>query len=74
MKWWVSDNEVVLTEGDGDGLVPVRYFKEVRGRASGVGVLVKDGQVVGDIPAGVKGIVPRGKGPGRGRGRGRGGR
>lgn len=71
MRWWISENGVVLSEGDSDGLVPVKYFKEVRGRASGVGVLVKDGEVVGEIPAGVKGVVPRGKGAGRGRGRGR---
>lgn len=71
MGWWISENGVVLTEGDKDGLVPLKYFKEVRGRTAGVGVLVKDGEVVGDIPPGVKGIVPRGKGAGRGRGTGR---
>ena len=68
--WWVSENGVVLTEGDGEGLVPVKYFKEVRGRVEGVGVLVKDGEVVGEVPEGIKGVVPRGKGAGRGRGRG----
>lgn len=33
MKWWMSENGVVLTEGMGEeGIVPVKYFKEVVGR------------------------------------------
>ncbi|KAK1751730.1 KptA family-domain-containing protein [Echria macrotheca] len=78
LKWWVSDNGVVLTEGrEGDGVVPVKYFKEVRGRAQGVGVLWRDGEWVADLPEGVRAGVPMGKGRGgggRGRGRGRGGK
>ena len=76
MKWWVSDNGVVLTEGveEGgeEGLVPARFFKEVVGRKKDVGVLWKDGEWVADLPEGLKVVVPMGKG-GRG-GRGRGGR
>lgn len=81
MSWWVSDNGVVLTEGVGEeGLVPLKYFKEVIGRKEDVGVLWKDGEKVADLPEGVKGRAPPGKGGakarggGRGRGQGRGGR
>lgn len=75
MSWWVSENGVVLTEGVGEeGLVPVKYFKEVVGRKEDVGVLWKDGEKVADLPEGVKGRTPPGKGGARGRGGGRGGR
>lgn len=74
MSWWVSENGVVLTEGAGEeGLVPVKFFKEVVGRKEDVGVLWKDGVRVADLPEGVKGRA-RGRGGGRGRGQGRGGR
>jgi len=76
MKWWVSENGVVLTEGvdEGgeEGLVPARFFREVVGRRKDVGVLWRDGEWVADLPEGLKVVVPVGKG-GRG-GRGRGGR
>ncbi|KAJ4304464.1 tRNA 2'-phosphotransferase [Collariella sp. IMI 366227] len=66
IKWWMSDNGVVLTEGaPGDGLVPLKYFKEVVGRKQGVGVLWKDGEWVADLPEGLKIVVPQGRG-GRG--------
>lgn len=82
MKWWKSDNGVVLTEGMGEkGLVPVKYFKEVVGRQQQqkreedivVGTLWKDGVWVADLPESVKSRPPPSKG-GRGRGGGRGGR
>lgn len=74
MSWWVSENGVVLTEGIGEqGLVPVKYFKEVVGRKEDVGVLWKDGANVADLPEGVKGRAPPAKGGARGRGGGRGG-
>ncbi|KAI1267344.1 RNA 2'-phosphotransferase, Tpt1 [Xylariaceae sp. FL1019] len=72
MKWWMSENNVVLTEGDEEGMVPVRFFKEVRGRRQGVGILWRDGEKVADLPDGVVARVPQGKG-GRGGGRKRGG-
>jgi len=74
MKWWMSENGVVLTEGGEDGLVPIRYFREVVGRCEGVGVLVRDGVQVGELPEGIKMRVPPGRRGGRrgGRGRGRG--
>jgi 2'-phosphotransferase len=71
LKWWQSDNGVVLTEGDENGLVSAKYFKLVTGRSVDVGVLWKDGEKVADLPEGLKGRVPPGKGP---RGGGRGGR
>ncbi|KAK0711109.1 KptA family-domain-containing protein, partial [Lasiosphaeris hirsuta] len=61
IKWWVSDNGVVLTEGAEEGLVPAEYFKEVAGRTQGVGVLWKDGEAVADLPAGITIRVPQGK-------------
>lgn len=35
IKWWMSENNVVLTEGNADGLVPLKYFKEGQGAAPG---------------------------------------
>ncbi|KAI0419941.1 KptA family-domain-containing protein [Xylaria grammica] len=86
IKWWMSENNVVLTEGNAEGVVPLKYFKEVRGRRQGVGLLWKDGEKVADIHDEVVARVPQGKGrggggerggrggrkAGRGRGRGRG--
>lgn len=79
MAWWVSENGVVLTEGLGEeGLVPLKYFKEVVGRKKEeVGTLWKDGEKVTDLPEGLEARAPPGKGGargGRGGGRGRGGR
>ncbi|KAI0105412.1 RNA 2'-phosphotransferase, Tpt1 [Nemania sp. FL0031] len=76
IKWWMSENNVMLTEGNADGVVPLKYFKEVRGRRQGVGVLWKDGEKVADLPDGVVARVPQGKtrGGGGGGGGGRGGR
>ena len=77
IKWWMSDNGVVLTEGAEEGLVPAKFFREVVGRTQGVGLLWRDGEWVSDLPGGIKIRVPQGKGKvgggGRG-GRGRGGR
>ncbi|KAK4123694.1 hypothetical protein N657DRAFT_690388 [Parathielavia appendiculata] len=73
LKWWMSDNGVVLTEGDADGLVPVKFFKEVVGRRQGVGVLWKDGEKVADLPESLKVRAPQGKRGGGGGGGGRGG-
>ncbi|KAK3985937.1 KptA family-domain-containing protein [Cladorrhinum sp. PSN332] len=73
MKWWMSENGVVLTEGDKDGLVPTGLFKEVVGRRQDVGVLMRDGEEVAYLPEGLKIKAPMGKGRG-GRGGGRGGR
>lgn len=74
IKWWMSDNGVVLTEGDKDGLVPLKYFKEVRGRRQGVGLLWKDGEKVAGLPEGLEIRMPMGKGRAGGGGGGKGGR
>ncbi|KAK4221622.1 putative trna 2-phosphotransferase, partial [Podospora fimiseda] len=61
IKWWMSENEVVLTEGDKDGLVPTGLFKEVVGRQQDVGILMKDGEEVAYLPEGLKIRAPMGK-------------
>ncbi|KAI1302615.1 hypothetical protein F5Y03DRAFT_207554 [Xylaria venustula] len=73
IKWWISENNVVLTEGNAEGVVPLKYFKEVRGRRQGVGLLWKDGEKVADLPDGIVARVPQGKGRGGGERGGRGG-
>lgn len=74
--WWRSDNGVILSEGDENGIISSKYFREVRGRTQDVGVLWQDGQRIADLPEGIKITVPQGKGThgGRGGGRGRGGK
>ncbi|KAI8947644.1 hypothetical protein F4801DRAFT_592428 [Xylaria longipes] len=75
IKWWMSENNVVLTEGNAEGLVPLKYFREVRGRRQGVGVLWKNGEKVADLPDRIVARVPQGKSRGGGGERGgRGGR
>ncbi|KAM3531452.1 hypothetical protein NHJ13051_000744 [Beauveria bassiana] len=73
VRWWRSDNAVILTEGDDNGLLSTEFFKSVRGRHGDVGVLWENGVAVAELPPDVKRTVPHGKGP-RGGGRGRGGR
>ncbi|KAI5465743.1 KptA family-domain-containing protein [Mariannaea sp. PMI_226] len=75
VKWWKSDNGVLLTEGDDQGVLSSRYFKMVTGRQRDVGVLWQDGEWRADLPAGLKINPPHGKGRGGSRGgRGGGGR
>jgi 2'-phosphotransferase len=64
LQWWMSENGVVLTEGDENGLVPTRYWKLVKGRRQDVGVLWEDGVEVAELPQSVRGKkAPSGKGP-----------
>lgn len=78
LKWWRSENGVLLTEGDEMGVLSSKFFKKVTGRKEDVGVLFEDGVQVGDLPPGLKARPPPGKGPrgggGAGREKGRGGR
>ncbi|RGP59162.1 hypothetical protein FSPOR_11542 [Fusarium sporotrichioides] len=70
IKWWLSDNGVLLTEGDEKGILSTKYFKLVTGRNIDVGVLWQDGQWVSDLPRGTKISPPFGKRGGRGGRRG----
>ena len=64
LQWWLSENGVVLTEGDENGLVPTRYWKLVKGRRQDVGVLWEDGVEVAELPRSVRGRkAPSGKSP-----------
>ncbi|KAG5916758.1 hypothetical protein E4U53_004272 [Claviceps sorghi] len=71
VTWWRSQNGVILTEGGEGRVLSSRFFRSVRGRTAGVGVLWEDGVKTADLPAGLKMAVPVGKRGGRG---GRGGR
>lgn len=35
LKWWKSDNGVILTEGDEDGMVKMKWVKKVEQRSTG---------------------------------------
>lgn len=68
LKWWRSENGVLLTEGGEEGLVKKEWFRRVEGRKANVGVLWEDGQWKGDLPAGLEIRQPMGKGGRGGRG------
>ena len=88
MKWWRSENGVLLTEGiavDGgdaggtaEKILPLSFFDVVVEIKKGVGVLWRDGEVVKELPEELARMaVPRGKdrdhsARGGGRGGGRG--
>ncbi|KAF2484204.1 KptA family-domain-containing protein [Neohortaea acidophila] len=69
LKFGRSENGVVLTEGNAEGLVPLELFKRVEDR-KGLGVLVEDGKVVKEAPASwaAEGGPGRPRGFGKGRG------
>lgn len=46
---WRSENGVILSEGNADGVVPLELFQRVEDR-TGEGVLVQDGQVLKQAP------------------------
>ncbi|KAF2773193.1 hypothetical protein EJ03DRAFT_155912 [Teratosphaeria nubilosa] len=50
IKLWMSENRVILSEGNAEGLVPLEVFRRVEDR-TGEGVLVEDGRVVKEAPA-----------------------
>jgi 2'-phosphotransferase len=62
--WWISENGVVLTEGNENGVLETKYFKKVVGRRQDVGVLWEDGEQVGELLQSVRNKkAPSGKGP-----------
>ncbi|KAG9244873.1 KptA family-domain-containing protein [Calycina marina] len=82
VKWWKSENGVVLTDGNVEGMLSSKYFTRVEGRREEVGILWEDGKEVAKLPEKQRGRKPpRGKevrgdghrgGAGRGNGRRRG--
>lgn len=84
IKFYVSENGVLLTEGNEQGFLPYEFFKRVENRKQGGGVLMKDGVLpdgtevnveewqreVGDVDGKGKKGGRGGKG-GRGRGGGK---
>lgn len=80
LKFWMSANGVVLTEGDAEGKLGLEYVTKIVDKKGQLGVLWQDGEVVTELPAWLRGrkiqVAKRGRGGqtrGRGRGRGRGG-
>ncbi|PBP26600.1 hypothetical protein BUE80_DR002522 [Diplocarpon rosae] len=62
--WWLSENGVVLTEGDENGVLGTKYWKRVEGRKADVGVLWEDGKQLKELPEGFRNRkAPMGKGP-----------
>jgi 2'-phosphotransferase len=71
IKFWKSDNGVILTEGDEKGLLGYQFFKRVEERQGGGKVLMRDGILpegveVGPNAADDELTIGRGKGKKRG--------
>lgn len=80
IKFFLSENGVVLTEGNEDGFVPYQFFKRVESRKKGGGVLMSGGELPEGVVVDVAGWEAevgleggKGKRGGRGGRRGRGG-
>lgn len=79
IAFFVSENGVILSEGNEQGVLPYEFFKRVESRKRAGGVMMSEGVlpegVVVDVEAWEKEIGGRGgRGGRRGGGRGRGGR
>lgn len=61
IKFWKSDNGIILTEGNESGLLPLEYFLRVEDR-TGEGLLLENGVVVKEAPK----HWAKGKGHGKG--------
>lgn len=73
--WWISENGVVLTEGDENGILSTKYWKRVVGKQQDVGVLWEDGKELGELPENLRNRKPpMGKGAKPRRGGARGGK
>ncbi|KAH9873115.1 hypothetical protein J1614_005512 [Plenodomus biglobosus] len=77
IQFFVSENGVILSEGNEQGLVPYEFFKRVESRKANGGVLMSDGKlpdgVVVDVEGWEKEVSER-QGKGKRGGRGGGGR
>lgn len=52
LEFFRSENGVLLCAGEADtGVVPLKFFKRVEERKDGLGILMRDGQVVKELPA-----------------------
>jgi len=51
LKFWRSENGVVLSEGDESGLIRTEFFKRVEERKKGLGVLMRDGELLQELPS-----------------------
>lgn len=49
VEFWLSDNGVILSAGNAEGLIPLQFFKRVEDR-TGEGVLLENGNIVKDAP------------------------
>lgn len=70
LKFWTSENGVILSEGDENGLIGLQFFSRAEDRTGGLGVLVQNGVVVKEAPESWA-SKPKSKGGNRG---GRGGK
>ena len=50
IKFWLSDNGVILSEGNDSGIIPLDVLMRVEDR-TGEGVLLEDGKVIREAPA-----------------------
>ncbi|KAI4715307.1 hypothetical protein E4T48_08512 [Aureobasidium sp. EXF-10727] len=50
IKFWKSENGVILSEGDDKGVIGLQFFSKVEDRTGGHGVLVENGAVVKEAP------------------------
>lgn len=50
IKFWKSENGVILSEGDENGVIGLQFFGKVEDRTGGQGVLVENGTVLKEAP------------------------
>ncbi|KAG9551191.1 phosphotransferase KptA/Tpt1, partial [Aureobasidium melanogenum] len=50
VKFWKSENGVILSEGDENGVISLKFFSKVEDRTGGQGVLVENGTVLKEAP------------------------
>ncbi|KAG9653547.1 phosphotransferase KptA/Tpt1, partial [Aureobasidium melanogenum] len=50
VKFWKSENGVILSEGDENGVISLQFFSKVEDRTGGQGILVENGAVLKEAP------------------------